>query len=301
MLELKHVCNEGGKKLNASFYPKMTELLREISGDIAKDIIKEGKPIILVDEYSWYKETLSLMAKQVNLCDSCLLLLENGMEQEAYLLARSQFNNMLWIKYICEDDGNSRVKEYFYQPHIGRIMTNKNLKKMIEEYGQELEERFLETDIIEGLNQGIDENTQILSRENIPIKIKSIADLSRQNSILFGMYITLYNEGSKFEHSDISKTRLYRKQAIENYNTDQIFIFDLGTSNRECWLTVFRYSLMSMFFAFESIWDRIKNKEEQLFWKTNLGEAAYTEENFKNILLKFGICQELLNECADEK
>lgn len=285
--------------MNASFYPRMTELLREICNDIAKDIIKEGQPIILIDEYSWYREVLSLLAKQVNLCDSCLLLLENGMEQEAFLLARSQFNNTLWIKYICEGEDDSRVKEYFYQPHISQIHTNKDLKKMIEEYGDELDERFLTSEVIERLNKGIDENNQILSQENIPIKIKRIADLAKQNGTLFGMYITLYNEGSKFEHSDISKTKLYRKQVVEEYNANQIFIFDLGKSNKECWLTVFKYSLMSMFFAFESIWDRITNKEEQLFWNTTIGKAAYTKEDFKNILLKFGICQQMLDECED--
>lgn len=283
--------------MNASFYPKMSELLREICDDIAKNIIKEGQPIILIDEYSWYREVLSLLAKQINLCDSCLLLLENGMEQEAYLLARSQFNNTLWIKYICEGEDDTRVKEYFYQPHISQILTNKNLKKMIAEYSDELDERLLEDEVIERLNRGITENTQILTQENIPIKTKSIIELSKQDGILFGMYITLYNEGSKFEHSDISKTRLYRKQVIEEYNTNQIFVFDLGKSNKECWITVFRYSLMSMFFAFESIWDRILNKEAQLFWKTSVGKAAYTKEEFTNILLKFGICQQMLDEC----
>lgn len=57
-----------------SFYPEMTGLLKEICDDIAKELIKEGQPIILIDEYSWYREVLSLMAKQINLCDSCLLL-----------------------------------------------------------------------------------------------------------------------------------------------------------------------------------------------------------------------------------
>ena len=117
--------------MNANFYPEMTKMLKKIIDDISEKIIKEGTPIILVDEYSWYREVLSLMAKQINLCDSCLLLLENGMEQEAYLLARSQFNNMLWIKYLCNDDTkNIRVKEYFYQPHINQILSCKNIKKM---------------------------------------------------------------------------------------------------------------------------------------------------------------------------
>lgn len=283
--------------MNSSFYPNMTELLSEICDDIAKDIIREGSPIILVGEYSWYREVLSLMAKQVNLCESCLLLLDNGMEQEAYLLARSQFNNMLWIRYLCDGEDDSRVKEYFYQPHISQIITNKNLKKMIDEYGSELDERFKKDEIIDRLDRGIDDNERILSHENIPVKVKSIAELSKQDGMLFGMYVTLYNEGSKFEHSDISTTKLYRKQVIEDYSADQIFIFDLGKSNKECWMTVFRYSLMSMYFAFESIWNRITNREDHLFQETELGNAVYRKKDFTNILLKFGECQELLNEC----
>lgn len=117
--------------MNGSHAPELTDLLKEITEDIAKYVIKEGQPIILIDEYSWYREVLSLMAKQVNLCDSCILLLENGMEQEAYLLARSQFNNTLWIKYLCEaeEGDNTRLKEFFYQPDINQLRSNQNLKK----------------------------------------------------------------------------------------------------------------------------------------------------------------------------
>jgi len=52
-----------------------------------------------------------------------------------------------------------------------------------------------------------------------------------------------------------------------------------------------------MFFAFESIWDRILNKEDHLFWNTSVGKAAYTRDDFTNILLKFGKCQQMLDEC----
>lgn len=286
--------------MSASFYPQMTELLKKINNDIAHDIIKEGSPIILIDEYSWFREVLSLMAKQVNLCDSCLLLLENGMEQEAYLLARSQFNNMLWIKYLCDDEGDSRVKEYFYQPHISQIFSSRNLKKMIEEFGTELDERFLADDIIQKLDDSISDNTQILNDNNIGLKQKSIAELSKQDGLLFGLYITLYNEGSKFEHSDISKTKLYRKPAVDEYSSDQVFIFDLGKSDIQCWLTVFNYSLLSMFFAFDSIRKRVFEREEQLFWKTAYGKAAYQKEDFNKVTLAFGICQEMLGKAFSE-
>lgn len=285
------------KRMTASYFPEMTDLLKEICSDIAKNIIKEGQPIVLADALDWYREVLSLFAKQVNLCDSCVLLLENGMEQEAYLLARSQFNNMLWIRYLCEGEDNSRVKEYFYQPHISQIISNKNFKKMITDYSDELDERFLEIEVMERLDRGIEENTQILTQENIPIKVKKISDLAKQNSTLFGMYLTLYNEGSKFEHSDISKTRLYRKQVIEECSAEQAFIFDLGQSDKECWISVFRCSFMSIFFAFESLWDRVTNKEEQLFWQTENRAAVYIRGDFRSILLKMEKCQKLLDKC----
>lgn len=284
-------------KTSANYFPEMTNLLKEICDDIAKNIIKENQPIVLLGGFDWYREVLSLFAKQINLCDSCILLLENGMEQEAYLLARSQFNNMLWIKYLCEGEDNSRLKEYFYQPHISQILSNKNFKKMICDYKDELDGKFLEAEIIERLDKGIEENTQILKQENIPIKIKSIAELAKQNSVLFGMYVTFYNEGSKFEHSDISKMKLYRKRVTEEHSSNQVFTFDLGKSDKECWVSVFRYSFMSIYFSFESLWNRVKNKEEQLFWQTEYGEAVYTKEDFKNILLKMVMCQNILDEC----
>lgn len=286
--------------MSASFYPEMTEMLKRINNDIARDIIKEGSPIILIDEYSWFREVLSLLAKQVNLCDSCLLLLENGMEQEAYLLARSQFNNMLWIKYLCDGDDDSRVKEYFYQPHISQILSCKNIKKMIEDYGTDLDERLASEEAIQKLNDSISENTQILVENNIAISPKKISDLSKQDGLLFGLYITLYNEGSKFEHSDISKTRLYRKPAVDEYDSDQVFIFDLGKSDKDCWLNVFHYSLMSIFFAFDNIRKRIFEKEEQLFWDTSVSKAAYKKEAFNKITFEFGVCQDMLDKTMNE-
>ncbi len=282
--------------MNGSYLPELTELLKEIAEEISKNIIKEGKPIILIDEYSWYREVLSLMAKQVNLCDSCILLLENGMEQEAYLLARSQFNNLLWIKYLCEaDEGDdTRLKEFFYQPNITQLRQNENLIKMIRDYGDVLDDEFKTNEIIDKLKVSSKKNREILKKEKIVEKQKTVSELAKQNSILFGMYITLYNEGSKFEHSDISTIKLYRKQATSEYSTDQIFVFDLGKSNMDGWFKVFKYSLMSIFFAFESISNRIQNREKQLLDATAYGKGAYTKEDFMKIHLKLKKCMSLL-------
>ena len=283
-------------ELNASFYPELTDVLKNIINDISIYVIKEGHPIIILEGGIWYKEVISLMAKQINLCDSCILLLENGMEQEAYLIARSQFNNMLWIKYICEGAGDSRIKEYFYQPHINQILTNKNLKKMLEEFGDTLDSQFDINTMLDSLNQSIDENENILRQENIDIKPKSIAKLSKQDSMLFGMYITFYNDGSKFEHSDISKTRKYRKQIIDGYTEDQVFTIDMATSNKEEWLTVFRYSFLSIYLSFESVYNRIDEHEKHMFLDTPVSNATYSKKDFFRIWLELNTCWTMLED-----
>lgn len=281
---------------NASYAPELTNLLRKITESIEKNIIKEGHPIILVDKYDWYREVLSLMAKQVNLCDSCVLLLESGMEQEAYILARSQFNNTLWIKYLCEaeDSDEVRLKEFYYQPYVNQLKLNQNLKNIIKKYGDILDEKFRKPDVITKLNKEIRNIQKKLKNEGIKSAQKSVAELAKQDSTVFSIYITLYNEASKFEHSDISTVKLYRKQAIEGYSTEEAFVFDLGQSNKEGWFTVLKYSLMSIFLAFQSISNRIQNREDQLFEDTPYGKGVYSVKNFNEITLQFIKCIKLL-------
>lgn len=283
---------------NASYCPKITSLLKEIADDITVNIIKEGKPIIILDNYRWIADVLSLMAKQVNLCDSCILLLENGMEQEAYLLARSQFNNMLWIKYICDGKGDERIKEYFYQPYISQIRNNHNLKKMLIKFEGDLDEKFDKNQMIKMLDTAIEENKKVLSDNNIPNKLKSISDLAKQDGLMFGTYLTMYNDASKFEHSDISKINKYRKKVLDEYNEQQVFVIDMSTSNKKEWLTVLHYSTMSMFFSFESFYSRIINREEQLLsYPTK--SPAYSKKTFEDILIKFKLCSAMLEKEKD--
>ena len=52
-------------KQTASFYPNLTKSLKIIINDIAEKILKEGQPIVIVGDYGWYKEILSLFAKQL--------------------------------------------------------------------------------------------------------------------------------------------------------------------------------------------------------------------------------------------
>lgn len=280
---------------NASFNPQLTNLLNEIVADMSRDVVKEDFSIIVVDKYDWCVCVLSLLAKQINLCDSCILLLENGMEQEAYLLARSQFNNMLWIRYICDGEDNSRVQEYLYQPNVGQIKQSMNFKKILREFSEQLDEKFHEPSWLKKINKVISENKKILKEAELSdLKIKQVAELAMQDVTLFGMYITMYNEGSKIEHSDISAVSSYRKKILEEYSDSQIFSIDLSKSDKDTWMYVFRNSLTCLFFSFESLWNRLNDREEHLFEKTNVAEPMFYRDKLVSIMLKFNACQEIL-------
>lgn len=281
----------------ASHYPQLTSLLKEIVDDMSKDVLKEDFSIIVIDKYDWCVCILSLLAKQVNLCDSCVLLLENGMEEEAFLLARSQFNNMLWIKYICEGIDDSRVKEYLYQPNVGQIKQGMNLKKILRKFGNQLDAKFHEPSWLKKINKIISENKRILQEAELSdLEIKSISELAMQDVTLFGMYTTMYNEGSKIEHSDISAVSKYRKKILEEYSDSQIFSLDLSTSDINTWMYVFRNSFICLFFAFESLWQRLNERENHLFEKNDYAEAMFDRESLNKIMLKFSVCQKMIED-----
>lgn len=278
--------------MNASYNIEMTNKLRVILNDISVELLKEGVSIIVVENYRLYTEILTLMAKQVNLCESCTTLLENGMEQEAFILARSQFNNMLWIKYLLADDDGSRLKEYLYQPLISRMYADKNLLKILQN-DQLLDEKFKEPLFIENINNRINEAKDIIAQENLEKKPKSISDLAKDDNLLFEMYVTYYHEGSKVEHSDVSVNQNYRKQILEEYPADQIFKIDISTSNKEMWYRVFDFTNMSLFFSYEAIVNKLMLSERQLFENLHIHgtKAMYDEEKLKMILLKFAELQ----------
>jgi hypothetical protein len=282
---------------NANPFPSLTEMLKMAIDDIAEKVLKEGQPVIVLDEYSWHTYVISLLAKQVNLCDSCILLLENGMEQEAYLLARSQLNNMLWIKYLCGDTNNERVKEYYYQNHIDRVITNNKIKEFIDK-SNHTAQTLNTPQFIQKLDQAINASQSILSQEKIPIKIKTVFSLTQGDEVLAGLYLTMYHEGSQFDHSDVSVTNKYRKAVIDGYDENRVFAIDLSESNPEIWLAVYRCSLFSMFFSIDSLQERIDTKENHLYNATPVSEAAYNKKDFEEIRLKLGKCQNMLDEVS---
>ena len=278
--------------MTASFNQKIIDIMKDILSDISIHLIRENTNIIVLDEYRWLPETLSLMAKQVNLCDSCMLLLENGMEHEAYILARSQFNNMLWIRYLISDTDGSRLKEFINQPYINQWSLDKKLLKMMESYPNEVDEKLNVENLREHLRNRINQYSQYLDNEGVNKQLKRISDLANQDSNTLSIYLTFYNKGSKIEHSDISSTREYRKGILDDYSIDEIFTIDMGKSNKDRWYEVFEFSMMSIFYSYEAIVNRLITKEQHLFEDTPVSKAAYNEEDLQAIMVKIAFLQE---------
>lgn len=248
-------------------------LSRQIQEHLNKDILKEGQPIIILEKYEWLREVLSLLAKQSNLFESCILLLENYMEQEAYILARSQFNNMLWISYLCNVNNNQRVKEYFYEPHITQLQQLNNIKKYLRhlpEDNQHFEK--LSTIDLGVIDSNIARIKAILKTEGYvvdnpqkPLRNKSIFELTDKDPLLLGMYNSFYNDASKFEHADISTVKNYRNSVVDDISTNIAFIFDLSKSNIVLWKSVFKHTLTILFQSINALYKRIKNHDNHLF------------------------------------
>ena len=57
-------------------------------------------------------------------------------------MARSQFNNTLWISYLCDDHNNERTKEYYY--HISKLLQFRNIQKYVSENEEKIKNSIAE-------------------------------------------------------------------------------------------------------------------------------------------------------------
>ena len=203
-----------------------------------QEVLKEGRPIIILEGYEWIREVLSLLAKNINLFESCLVLLENNMEQEAYILARSQFNNTLWISYLCDDHNNERTKEYYYEYHISKLLQFRNIQKYVSENEEKIKNSGAEIIEESEIEEKITQVEALLTSEGYnteKIYAKSIAKLAKEKQELFGVYISMYCEGSEYEHSNRGKVASFREAILDEYDADAVFKIELGKSDLTTW------------------------------------------------------------------
>lgn len=251
--------------------------------DVATEFLKENEPQIIMQGYEYLREVMSLYAKLHNLLDSTLELLECNMSEEAFILLRSMLNNQMWIVYLCEDDSNrSRLKKYLIQPLITKLNLLDNIKKVSHtEWFTKMNDSRKDKIDIEEVKKEIRAIKDILHKENIPSgerKPVSVAKLAKSNELMFGLYISIYSDASRYEHSDPSVLNLYRQKILDDYDSTNVFKVDLSSTSEDLKKKILEYAKNIYGFSFIHIVQHITKKEEHLL-------RYYNEEKLGSLML----------------
>lgn len=261
------------------------EFLKSIMPDVEKYFLKNNGGYIIEPGYEWVRDVVTLYAKQHNLVEATILLLDSGMNEEAFVLSRSAINNYFLIGYLLNDDANrSRLKEYHIQPLISQRYLLKNMKEMLQgEFGKRMQQH--------GVNFGFDINDiknrkyqieQEISKKGFPVtkKTLSILDLAKKSDKQgFDLYATYYAEASKFEHSDISSLNIYKQPVDDQTSINDAFIMDLNITDTDLKDKIYGILIVSYLDSLVKIIDSIINKEPHL-------KANYDENKLADIMVR---------------
>lgn len=106
------------------------------------------------------------------------------------------------------------------------------------------------------------------------IYTKSIAKLAKEKQELFGVYISMYCEGSEYEHSNRGKVTSFREAILDEYDTDAVFKIELGKSDLTIWKQVFNFALLNVFYSIDALHSRIESRDKHLFDAGMISEQA---------------------------
>lgn len=211
--------------------------INDIMPKIESVFIKNGESYIITPKYDFFREALTLYAKQHNLVEATLVLLENNMNEEAIVLARSILNNYFLIGYILSDDNQkSNLKEYQIQPLVSERYHWENVREVMRRpiWGRMIEQgkswAITEEQVEERLESV---KQQIIAAgypsQKRPLSIKNTAKFADDHGL--ELYFTYYTKASKYEHSDISTLSVYKDILDEEYSTDIAFGMNLNRTD----------------------------------------------------------------------
>nr|WP_302660447.1 DUF5677 domain-containing protein [uncultured Clostridium sp.] len=244
------------------------DLIKEIMPDIEEYFLLNNRGYIILEGYEWFRDIITLYAKQHQLVSATELLLDNNMNEEAFVLARSIITNYFQIGYLLNDKDGRRVKEYQVQPWLNERFKYKQMKKMLEgDFGKYLKDSNKEFPIeIKEINNKIKEIGKQIKEKGFnvdkpPISVLKMASQSVQYG--FELYTLFYLEASKFEHSDIESLNIYKK-AVEEISTNLAFIMDLNSTDTNIKDNIIKVISICYFDSFLQIVQVICNREPQL-------------------------------------
>ncbi len=245
------------------------EFLKNIMPDIEQYLIQNNKRFIIKQGYEWFREVITLYAKQHNLLEAAMVLMENGMNEEALILARSAMNNYFLIGYLLNDDANrNRLKEYQTQPLISQKYLFENMKDMLNgQFGIRMREKGLQLSYtVSDLENKISQIESQIEIEGFKKAVKplSIRKLAGKSDIQgFDFYATYYGDASRFEHSDISSLDIYKTAIDEGTTVNSAFIMDLNKTDEKLKEKIIAMFIISYLDSFLKIANVI-TKEQQL-------------------------------------
>lgn len=246
------------------------EFLKSIMPDLEKYFIQNGRGIIIQSGYEWFREVITLYAKQHNLAEATIVLLDSNMSEEALILSRSLLNNCFLIGYLLnDDDKKSHLKKYHIQPLLSKRFLLKNMKEMLQgPFGKRMKEKGIKSPIsINEIKQKKYEIEKEIKNRNFPVgqKMLSILELAKDSDEYgFDLYATYYANASKYEHSDISSLNIYKKSINNEISTNDAFIMDLNRTDEELKNSIYGMLTMCYLDSFIKIINIIETKEPHL-------------------------------------
>lgn len=204
--------------------------------EITSKFLQKDSPYIIMEGYEYFREVITLYAKQSNLFESALLLIENNHAEEAYVLVRSMLNNTMLIDYLCNDENRKRYKNYIIQPTKAELSFLYDIKTALKngwmnEKPPELDKRIKEyEELLKQEGFATYKKVNGKTKKFADTKLLSIKGMALTDKLLFGHYMKFYREGSQYEHSDISSLSIYRTP-IEDLPNTGAFIMDLSRTD----------------------------------------------------------------------
>jgi Family of unknown function (DUF5677) len=247
---------------------------------VTEDFLQEGKTYIIQTGYEHIRDIILLYAKQTNLLEGILLLIENNMAEEALILFRSQINNYMLIRYLMKaNKQNERLKKFSFQPIKSELRFLKNIKKG-------LKKGWIQDREYKGLDKKIAEYETLLKengfvkwengKEKLDLTHLTIHELAQQDKLLFNIYLAYYNLGSKYEHSDPSSLEIYREKIIDEYSNMSVFKMNLSKTDTDLENLVLNQSVQMYCLTYMQLIKYLKDEYIHLFG----------DEKRKNKLLK---------------
>lgn len=240
--------------------------------EISEKFLLEGQPFVILPGSEYLRECLTLYAKQTNMFESVLTLIEHNHAEEAYILVRSMLNNAMLIDYLCTDtQDETRYKNYLIQPIKSELSFLYNVKKAVRkgwieapsDLGQRIKkyEKYLKDEgfvIDSGPHKGKSDN-----------KLLTVSEMASQDKLLFGTYMLFYREGSQYEHSDISSLNIYRQSVSEDVPDTTAFVMDLSRTDEELIIKVLNLGLTFYGLTFTKLLQHISNTSDHIIREEN--------------------------------